>query len=677
MTNLLCRLKYLRNHNTQFIFKILILIAITFFFTTSVYAITMWESGDGDWGDSTHWSNGVPTSTEDAHISVNTPTTVTITNDANADEELISSATVVQSAGAHIANSLYLLNMTNGIAPSYTLNGGTLSADVTIENGVFTQNGGSASSVGISLKSGEFNLTGGTLTCQSLALENQNSSVFNQTGGTSVLTNFSDNGVYNFAAGNLAISEAAGIGGGGTGVFTQKTGTSLRVGRSVSLGSYGWGAGKGTYNLNGGHLEILNGLKVGENESGDFYQNGGSNTVGSIMIVGGSYIYSSNWLQPDSLAKGFYRLKDDGNLTVNGSEYLGFRGGDGSFLQESGTHEITGDLSIAYDFQHEYDSYGNIIAATPSKGAYTLDGGTLSAANIFMGTGGMAYVTQNGGTVTGMYNPSEPYTSGNIHVGPYDDTGGRGTYYLNDGVINAAHLDVMRGSFYQSGGTVNISNAMTTDFNGFSEYSMTGGTLNAQYIYNKGGLQFNQGTSINVDTLFTYAGGVLVGDGTIHGNVNNEGSIYIGENMGDEATSTLIIDGNLSALETETFRNRQFAFDLGGYTQGVDYDFLHILDRAYIDGVLFIDLSSGFDPLSGSVFNLITADNGLSGTFRDFYLPEFSDGRYWEIGYDDNNVFLSILGGQTPPPDPVPEPATILLLGSGLAGLAFYRRKRK
>lgn len=509
------------------------------------------------------------------------------------------------------------------------------------------------------LGTGFYSLYGGDLTVAREVIGENGAGYFDQFGGTHTVTGdlilgeqAAGEGSYYLDTGTLEVHGNEYVGLAGHGVFDQfgpDTSHTVHGSLYVDAGV----ASKGKFYLRGGSLRVDNYTIVGNtaDASGEFNQEEGSH-----VVSGGYQIWEApwdpSWKQHAGLVLG--RNGGSGRYDMTGGSldvwHATIIGADGTGVFNLGNDpsriavHTTGDLYVGYDTGND----GN------HRGEYNLyDNGQLQVVG---GNGLMGFTVIGGkdyGPVgTGVFNQyGGLHATGGLFLG--DTAGSTGTYNLYGGDLQVGTWEVIGGAgtgiFNQEGGSHATNGDLAVNSTGL--YRMSGGILEVGgNIVNNGVFQHDGGT---LDFGSFSGSGIFVGDMT------NDSIVAPGNSPG-----LLTINGNYTQTEFGTLE-----IELAGYGSG-EFDVLQITGgSAFLSGALAVYLRDGFDPLIGSVFPFLSAENGVFGGFDIYDLPVFN-GKRFVLDYSDPNlVSLGVA--------PVPLPPGIFLLGSSLTGLLLMRRRRK
>jgi hypothetical protein len=245
---------------------------------------------------------------------------------------------------------------------------------------------------------------------------------------------------------------------------------------------------------------------------------------------------------------------------------------------------------------------------------------------------------------------------------------GGGTLCLtNNGTIRAdglaTTLDLALGAYQSSNaGTIEATNGALITLGDSSSYDYP--------FSNSGIIRATNGATLNINTSgFTNTGTIALHNGTL----NDATGLDIG-------TGTLTGSGTINGNVTLDSDPSTLAFNIGGETQGADYDSLTINGNTILAGDLQITLTNDFLPLNTDIFTVLQVDasDTLTGSFlnvSDGGRLETADGTgSFEVLYGSGE-FANEIVLEDFQVSPVPEPSSIVFTLTSLSLLV--RRKRR
>jgi T5SS/PEP-CTERM-associated repeat protein/autotransporter-associated beta strand protein len=235
---------------------------------------------------------------------------------------------------------------------------------------------------------------------------------------------------------------------------------------------------------------------------------------------------------------------------------------------------------------------------------------------------------QNAGHVSALGTAASPAevefagTAGN-ELGAGLITGVNARFRFEDGVEND-------GSIALTGG----DNHVFGDIDNEGELIVTGGAAATFY-----GDIANAGVIRVAKMGETAATAVFLGDVSGAGGTTGGGEVYFeGDLRPGVGATTSMFDSNVhlgsqSALE----------IDLAGIAPG-GFDRVEVSGSLTLAGELAVLLTGGFTPQAGQSFEIIAAEQGLTGAFETLLLPALATTDSWKVDYDVDSVTLSVVG---------------------------------
>ncbi len=199
--------------------------------------------------------------------------------------------------------------------------------------------------------------------------------------------------------------------------------------------------------------------------------------------------------------------------------------------------------------------------------------------------------------------------------------GGRGQFIADDGWTNqgvmafAGTTDILGDINNQAGGQIVTSGGATTTI--------------YDDVINNTGAEINTGSGSHTVIFGAASGeGNYTGAGTVH----LEGDLQPGNSPAMISFGGDVVLGASSTTQIE----------IGGIDPG-EFDQLNVAGSASLAATLDAILIDGFSPALGQTFTIISAEDGVVGTFDTTNIPALGEGLFLDVSYHPTFVALAVL----------------------------------